>query len=67
MNTITPQLQLDLNKFNDQYPSINVRTCKLSHDRFLIIDDAEVYHICASLKDLKRSFLFVRFSVTINQ
>lgn len=49
---ITPQLQLDLDKFNDQYPPIDIRTCKLSHDRFLIIDDTEVYHIGASLKDL---------------
>ena len=56
---ITPQLQLDLNKFNDQYPPVDVRTCKLSHDRFLIIDDTEVYHIGASLKDLgKKWFAF---------
>ena len=53
---ITPQLQLDLNKFNDQYPPVDVRTCKLSHDRFLIIDDTEVYHIGASLKDLGKKW-----------
>lgn len=61
---ITPQLQLDLNKFNDQYPPVDVRTCKLSHDRFLIIDDTEVYHIGASLKDLgKKWFAFSKMSV----
>lgn len=61
---ITPQLQLDLDKFNDQYPPIDIRTCKLSHDRFLIIDDTEVYHIGASLKDLgKKWFAFSKMSV----
>lgn len=49
---ITPQLQLDLDKHNDQYPPINMRTYRNGHDRFLIIDDREVYHIGASLKDL---------------
>lgn len=61
---ITPQLQLDLNKFNGQYPPVDVRTCKLSHDRFLIIDDTEVYHIGASLKDLgKKWFAFSKMSL----
>mgnify|MGYP003001898767 CR=1 FL=1 len=62
---ITPQLQLDLNKFNDQYPPVDVRTCKLSHDRFLIIDDTEVYHIGASLKDLgKKWFAFSKMNLS---
>ena len=61
---ITPQLQLDLNKFNDQYPPVDVRTCKLSHDRFLIIDDTDVYHIGASLKDLgKKWFAFSKMNL----
>ncbi|WP_373176662.1 virulence RhuM family protein [Bacteroides eggerthii] len=61
---ITPQLQLDLDKFNGQYPPVDVRTCKLSHDRFLIIDDTEVYHIGASLKDLgKKWFAFSKLNV----
>lgn len=61
---ITPQLQLDLDRFNSQYPPADVRTCKLSHDRFLIIDDTEVYHIGASLKDLgKKWFAFSKMSV----
>lgn len=61
---ITPQLQLDLDKFNDQYLPIDIRTCKLSHDRFLIIDDTEVYHIGASLKDLgKKWFAFSKLNM----
>ena len=36
---ITAQLQLDLDKHNDQYPPINIRTYRNSHDRFLIVDD----------------------------
>lgn len=61
---VTPQLQLDLDKHNDQYPPVDVRTCKLSHDRFLIIDNTEVYHIGASLKDLgKKMFAFSKLDI----
>ena len=64
---ITPQLQLDLNKHNDQYPPINMRTYRNGHDRFLIIDDREVYHIGASLKDLgKKMFAFSRLSIPVS-
>lgn len=60
---ITPQFRLDLARHNDQYPPVDVRTCKLSHDRFLIVDDA-VYHIGASLKDLgKKWFAFSKLSL----
>ena len=61
---ISAQLQLDLNKYNDQYPPIQVRTYKSSHDRFLIIDNTEVYHIGASLKDLgKKMFAFSKLDL----
>ena len=61
---ITPQMQLDLEKHNDQYPPINVRTYRNSHDRFLIIDDKDVYHIGASLKDLgKKMFAFSKLQM----
>lgn len=61
---ITPQLQLDLDKHNDQYPPINIRTYRNGHDRFLIIDNGEVYHIGASLKDLgKKMFAFSKLSI----
>ena len=56
---ITPQLQLDLTRHNNQYPPINIRTYRQAHDRFLIIDQSDVYHIGASLKDLgKKLFAF---------
>lgn len=61
---ITAQLQLDLDKHNDQYPPINIRTFRNSHDRFLIVDDKEVYHIGASLKDLgKKLFAFSKLEI----
>lgn len=60
---ITPQFRLDLDRHKDQYQPVDVRTCKLSHDRFLIVDDA-VYHIGASLKDLgKKWFAFSKLSL----
>lgn len=61
---ITAQLQLDLEKHNDQYPPINIRTYRNSNDRFLIIDDKEVYHIGASLKDMgKKIFAFSKLEI----
>ena len=59
---ITEQLRLDLDKYNSQYQHIVIKEFKRSHDRFIIIDDNEVYHIGASLKDLgKRWFAFSKF------
>lgn len=56
---ITRELQLDLDRYNTQYPPITMEKYSRSHDRFLIIDDKEVYHIGASLKDLgKKLFAF---------
>jgi len=49
---ITDKLKLDLQKHNAQYPEVMVKEFKLSHDRFLILDNEEIYHIGASLKDL---------------
>jgi hypothetical protein len=50
---------LDLEKHNSQYPPIEIRVKKHFHDRFLIIDGRELYHLGASLKDLgKRWFAF---------
>lgn len=61
---ITPQLQLDLDRHNDQYPPIDIRTYRNSHDRFLIIDDTDIYHIGASLKDLgKKMFAFSKLEI----
>lgn len=52
---IKPQLQLDIDKHNAQYPSISVNIFKQAHDRFLIIDK-DVYHIGASIKDLGKKW-----------
>lgn len=61
---IMPQMQLDLEKHNSQYPPVEVRTYRDCHDRFLLIDDKVVYHIGASLKDLgKKMFAFSRLAV----
>ena len=61
---VSRQLQLDLQKHNDQYPPIGVHTYKKCHDRFLIIDDRDVWHIGASLKDLgKKMFAFSKLDI----
>ncbi|MBU0631771.1 ORF6N domain-containing protein [bacterium] len=61
---ITKQLTLDLQKHNEQYPKIELKKFESSHDRFLVIDDKEVYHIGASLKDLgKKWFAFSKFDM----
>lgn len=49
---ISKQLELDIVKFSKQYGQISVSKMTVSHDRFLIIDNKEMYHIGASLKDL---------------
>ncbi|ASS40978.1 DNA-binding protein [Eubacterium minutum ATCC 700079] len=47
----------DITKFNAQYPELSVKTTTDFHDRFLVIDKIEVYHIGASIKDAgKKSF-----------
>lgn len=61
--TLSKQLQLDLKKHNAQYPKITITIFKNSHDRFLILDNNEIYHFGASLKDLgKKWFGFSRFN-----
>lgn len=57
--TISKQLELDLQKYNTQYPPIAIKKFDLSHDRFLIIDEKEVYHFGASLKDLGKKWFAV--------
>ncbi len=57
--SISRVLQLDLERHKSQYPPIIIRSLSDSHDRFLIIDKKELYHIGASLKDLgKKWFAF---------
>lgn len=57
--SITKELRVDLQKHNTQYAKIEAKEFTSSHDRFLIIDEVEIYHIGASLKDLgKKWFAF---------
>jgi len=57
------QLALDLRKANEQYGNFTVKSFAKSHDRFLIIDQHEVYHLGASLKDLgKKWFAFTKLN-----
>ena len=57
--TISNQLKLDSAKFNSQFDNLEVKLLNEAHDRFLIIDEQELYHIGASLKDLgKKWFAF---------
>jgi hypothetical protein len=65
---ISTQLELDINRFNAQYPKIDVKIFNKSHDRFLIIDHQTVYHIGASLKDLgKKWFAFSRIGLDADE
>ena len=58
---ISRQLQLDVQKANAQYGNFEIKTFTQSHDRFIIIDNTEVYHLGASLKDLgKKWFAFAK-------
>lgn len=57
----TPITKLEINKFNKQYPSLAIKYTTTIHDRFLIIDNIEIYHIGASIKDLgKKCFAFTK-------
>ena len=49
---VSKQISLDVSKANSQYGNFEVKLFTPSHDRFLIIDGKEVYHLGASLKDL---------------
>ena len=58
------QQQLDIQRHNQQYPPITIKTCQHNHDRFLIIDDV-VYLFGASLKDAgKKLFAYIRMQET---
>ena len=60
---ISRHFQLDIDRHNAQYALIDVETFRLSHDRFLCIDD-DVYHIGASIKDLgKKWFGFSKMEI----
>lgn len=57
--------KLDINKFNKQYPILKVATTNKFHDRFIVIDNKELYHVGASLKDLgKKCFAISKIEDT---
>ena len=54
----------DVTKFNSQYPKLTVKINEDFHDRFIIIDRTEVYHVGASIKDAgKKSFGITKLDV----
>ncbi len=60
---ITKALALDVEKFNAQYPPLEIKKFTKAHDRFIIIDNKEIYHFGASLKDLgKKWFAFSKLN-----
>ncbi len=62
--SISKQLHLDFQKYSSQYQNIELQEFKNAHDRFMILDNKEVYHIGASLKDLgKKWFAFSKFEM----
>jgi hypothetical protein len=54
--SISDKLALDIQKFSSQYFHIEANVFTLAHDRFIIIDDKDVYHFGASLKDLGKKW-----------
>ena len=64
---ISNQLKLDLERHNKQYSAIEIQTVKDIHDRFVIIDNEDVFHIGASLKDLgKKLFAFSKLNLSVD-
>ncbi len=56
--------RLDIKKFNTQYPTLKVAYTNKFHDRFIVIDSKNLYHIGASLKDLGKSvLLFLKWKI----
>ena len=65
---ISNQLRLDLQRYNSQYPPIEIEIFSDAHDRFFIIDNTELYHIGASLKDLgKKWFACSRMDIEVGK
>lgn len=63
---ISKQLLLAVEKYNKQYSNIELKNLTKFHDRFLLIDNNELYHIGASLKDLgKKTFAFSKLNIDL--
>ncbi len=66
--TISKPMALDIKKANEQYGHFEAKLLTQSHDRFLIIDQKEIYHLGASLKDLGRKwFAFSKMETSIKE
>lgn len=65
---LNSMLKLDLKKHNQQYAPIEIEIYTQAHDRFIIIDNEEVYHLGASLKDLgKKLFAFSKMEMNAKE
>jgi hypothetical protein len=65
---LSKQLILDTQKFNEQFPPAEIKEFNHSHDRFMIIDNRDLYHFGASLKDLGRKwFGFSKMDVEVTK
>ncbi|HQI04751.1 MAG TPA: ORF6N domain-containing protein [bacterium] len=65
---LSKQLVLDTQKFNEQFPPAEIIEFNHSHDRFMIIDDKDLYHFGASLKDLgKKWFGFSKMDIEVTK
>ena len=64
--SINKQSKLDISKYNQQYNNLTIKTSNNFHDRFLLIDNKESYHLGASLKDLgKKVFGFSKMDISL--
>ena len=62
---ISKQFQLDFRKYKEQYPHVTLKEFKDTRDRVLILDEKDVYHFGASLKDLgKKWFVFSKMDIS---
>ena len=63
LSQVSKQFTLDVKKANEQFGDIEVKELQVSHDRFLILDRKQLYHLGASLKDLgKKWFAFSKMT-----
>jgi hypothetical protein len=64
--TLEKKKILDVKKFNEQFPPAEIIKFDNSHDRFMIIDEKDLYHFGASLKDLgKKWFAFSKMDIEV--
>ena len=64
--SINKKSKLDISKYNQQYSNLTIKTSNNFHDRFLLIDNKESYHLGASLKDLgKKVFGFSKMDISL--